>query len=174
MLDVAVVVAAEWPLPDGGEWEATIARAVEAAVLASPCAAICNSATCYEVAVRLSNDAEVHALNREWRGKDKPTNVLSFPQMDADDILAAHSASLGEQERLLGDAILALETCVREAAGKRLTITEYACHLVVHATFHLLGFDHEDDTAARDMEDRERAAMADMGFGDPYRADEVF
>lgn len=171
MLDVAVTVAADWPLPDGGDWEAVVTRAVEAAVSASPYADILDAEEAYEVAVRLSDDAEVHALNREWRGKDKPTNVLSFPQMEPEEI--GEGSMHPGQELLLGDAVLAVQTCVREAAEKRLSVTEYAAHLVVHATFHLLGFDHEDDEAARDMENRERAAMARMGYEDPYRTDEV-
>lgn len=168
MIDVAVTVAEGWPADDA-EWEALAARAVGAAVAVTPYRAIADAAVCYEVAVRLTDDAEVHTLNADWRGKDRPTNVLSFPQVEP--AMIGQTVAMEGAEILLGDIVLARETCLREAAEKAMAPSEYVCHLVVHATLHLLGYDHEDDEAASAMEDLERQAMGGMGFADPYRTD---
>lgn len=114
----------------------------------------------------LSDDAEVHALNREWRGKDKPTNVLSFPMLERAELLAL--APEGPPE-LLGDIALAFETCQREAAEKGIPLEHHAAHLIVHGLLHLAGYDHEtsaEDAAA--MEALEIKALALMGIADPY------
>lgn len=168
MLDVAVSGTETWP---GGVdvWEDAIIEAVEAAVRASPFAAIASTAQSVEIAVRLSDDAEVHALNRQWRGKDKPTNVLSFPSLSVEEVAALGSddaAMVGEA--LLGDIILAHETCAREAAEKGLSIAAHARHLAVHGTLHLLGYDHQDDESAEAMERLERDIMQALGHDDPY------
>ena len=113
-----------------------------------------------------SDDAEVHALNREWRGKDRPTNVLSFPMLDRADLLAL--APDGPPE-LLGDIALALETCTREALEKGVPLEHHAAHLVVHGLLHLAGHDHVgSDTEAAAMEALEIKALALMGIADPY------
>lgn len=113
-----------------------------------------------------TSDAEVHVLNREWRGKDKPTNVLSFPMLERDDLVAL--APEGPPE-LLGDIALAYETCAREAAEKGIPLEHHAAHLIVHGLLHLAGHDHEtspEDAAA--MEALEIKALALMGIPDPY------
>lgn len=118
------------------------------------------------VSMVLADDAEVHALNRQWRAKDKPTNVLSFPMLERDDLLDLPPAGPPE---LLGDIALALETCAREAAEKGLPLDHHAAHLIVHGLLHLAGHDHEisaDD--ARIMEQLEIKALALMGIADPY------
>ncbi len=119
------------------------------------------------VTIALSNDAEVRALNRQYRGKDKSTNVLSFPQPDfpqaedeADDVPS------------LGDIVLAFETVEREAAEEGKPFTHHAAHLAVHGTLHLLGFDHEDDEEAGAMEDMETLILAEFDIPNPY-ADET-
>lgn len=111
-------------------------------------------------------DTEVHELNREWRGKDKPTNVLSFPMLDRAGLLAL--APDGPPV-LLGDIALAYETCAREAAEKGIPLEHHASHLVVHGLLHLAGYDHEispQDASA--MEALETKALASMGIADPY------
>lgn len=113
-----------------------------------------------------TSDAEVHALNREWRGKDKPTNVLSFPMLDREDLLALGPDGPPE---LLGDIALAYQTCAREAADKGVPLEHHAAHLIVHGLLHLAGHDHEtspEDAAA--MEALEIKALALMGIPDPY------
>jgi probable rRNA maturation factor len=113
-----------------------------------------------------TSDAEVQALNREWREKDKPTNVLSFPMLDRDELLELRSEGLPE---LLGDISLACETCTREAADKGVPLEAHATHLVIHGLLHLAGLDHElssEDAAA--MEALEIKALALLGIADPY------
>ena len=111
--------------------------------------------TAGEVSVFLADDAAVQALNRDWRGKDKPTNVLSFP--------APENAA-----RLLGDIALARETIAREAAEQGKSFEAHAAHLIVHGFLHLLGYDHEEEEEAEAMETRERAILAALGIADPY------
>jgi probable rRNA maturation factor len=114
-----------------------------------------------ELSVALCDDATMKTLNREWRGKNKPTNVLSFPHSDAPPPGAP---------RHLGDVILGLETMQREAADQRKPLADHLLHLVVHGVLHLLGFDHELAAEAREMERREVRILAGLGVADPYRA----
>ncbi len=115
-----------------------------------------------------TGDAEVHALNREWRGKDKPTNVLSFPMLERGDLAALNPDGPPE---LLGDIALAFETCAREAAEKAIALEHHAAHLIVHGLLHLAGHDHETCAAdAEAMEALEIKALAHMGIGNPYCA----
>jgi probable rRNA maturation factor len=114
----------------------------------------------------LTSDAEIHALNREWRRRDTPTNVLSFPMLERGDLLAL---SADGPPVLLGDVALAHETCAREAAGKGVALQDHAVHLAVHGLLHLAGHDHESSTAdAEAMEALETKALALMGIADPY------
>ena len=121
-----------------------------------------------ELSVLLTSDAEVHALNSEWRGKDKPTNVLSFPMAEPEDLDGSDDAG---PELMLGDVILARGVCVAEAADKGISLENHAAHLMVHGTLHLLGYDHMDDDSAADMEARETRALARLGIADPYEGE---
>jgi probable rRNA maturation factor len=112
------------------------------------------------VGVILTDDAEQRRLNREYRGKDAPTNVLSFPIGDA---------APGGGTVLLGDVVLAFETVAREATEQKKPLADHLRHLVVHGVLHLLGFDHETDAEAEVMEAREAAILAGLGVPDPYR-----
>jgi probable rRNA maturation factor len=116
-----------------------------------------------EVSVLLADDARVRELNRDWRGKDKPTNVLSFPAWEAGDPAPAGGPLP------LGDVALALETVLREAAAEGKAPEAHLAHLVVHGTLHLLGHDHEDEDEAERMEALEVGALARLGIADPYR-----
>jgi probable rRNA maturation factor len=114
----------------------------------------------------LADDAEVHRLNREWRAKDKPTNVLSFPMIAQADLLLLSPEG---PEELLGDIALALETCTREATEKSVSLEHHAAHLIVHGLLHLAGHDHEVSPAHADaMEALEIKALAELGIADPY------
>nr|WP_202392422.1 rRNA maturation RNase YbeY [Qipengyuania citrea] len=116
--------------------------------------------------VLFTSDADVHALNKEWRGKDKPTNVLSFPMLEREDLLDL--APEGPPE-MLGDIALAAGTCAREAAEKGVPLETHATHLLIHGLLHLAGHDHVDsDAQAEAMEALEIAALAKLGIGDPY------
>jgi probable rRNA maturation factor len=155
----------EWDSSEN--WAALAERAVAAAVAESEWAALSGSRLSAEISVKFTTDAEVHALNAEYRGKDKPTNVLSFPMVDPDLLDALASAGAGEA--LLGDVVLAHGVCAREAAEKSVTVADHAAHLVVHGTLHLLGYDHEEsDAEAEAMEAVERRALAALHIADPY------
>lgn len=165
MLDVAVALVADWPGSED-EWEELCLAAVRAALAASSHPLLADGPATVEVAVRLTDDAEVQGLNATWRGKDKPTNVLSFPQVQPDLIDVIGNADDGEI--LLGDIVLAHQTCAREAAEKGAALAAHASHLVVHGLLHLLGHDHVDEPDALRMEEIERSAMATLGYDDPY------
>ncbi len=111
-------------------------------------------------------DEEVRVLNREWRTRDAPTNVLSFPMLTRAE-LAAMSGEGGPE--MLGDIALAFETCTREAAEKGVGLKDHAAHLIVHGLLHLAGHDHvEGEEQAEAMEALEIKALAQMGIADPY------
>jgi probable rRNA maturation factor len=111
----------------------------------------------YQAAIVLAGDEEMRALNRNWRGKDSSTNVLSFPA----------GGDIGEPG-FLGDIVLAYETVAREAREQEKPLKDHVAHLVVHGLLHLIGFDHADDAEAEEMESLERAALARLGIADPY------
>ena len=115
-----------------------------------------------EVGIRLTDDAEQRALNRDYRGQDKPTNVLSFPGVDP-----GMPREPG-QPLLLGDVVVALETTVREADEFGRTVEAHLAHLIVHGVLHLLGHDHLDDAEAAAMEALETRVLAGLGYADPY------
>ncbi len=116
-----------------------------------------------DVVVLLCSDAEMRDLNREYRKKDKATNVLSFPAPKAMRVK-------GVLEHL-GDVALGLETCVREAQEQKKTLKNHVMHLSVHGTLHLLGYDHMTDDEAEEMESLERDILAGLGVPDPYAQD---
>jgi probable rRNA maturation factor len=148
-----------WP---DGAWDALAERALGAAAAVEPVLANPRLST----SLLFTSDDEVHELNREWRGKDKPTNVLSFPMLEREDLLAL--APEGPPE-MLGDLALAHETCAREAAEKGISLDDHAAHLIVHGLLHLAGHDHVDsDEQAEAMEALEIAALAKLGIADPY------
>jgi probable rRNA maturation factor len=161
-------VVEDWPAHD---WEDLAGRAATVALAASPQAALADSAATIEIAVRLTSDEEVRTLNRQYRQQDKPTNVLSFPMVQPD--LIDTLANTDDGEVLLGDIVLAYETCAREAEEKGVPLADHAAHLIVHGTLHLLGYDHIDDVKADAMEAIERAAMSALGLHDPYKDHET-
>lgn len=114
-----------------------------------------------EVSILLSDDEQVRELNKSYRGKDKPTNVLSFASMDESDHLAP--APL-----LLGDVVIAFGVTVAEANDEEKTLSDHLSHLVVHGMLHLLGHDHELDEQAEQMEALEIQTLAGLGIDDPY------
>ncbi len=164
MLSVETRQASPWP--DSLDWDARAGEAVAAALALTPWAGLADAAPLVEVAVRLTGDVEVQALNRDFRGKDRSTNVLSFPQVQAD--LLAGLANSDDGEILLGDIVLARETCAREAEEKGISLIDHATHLIVHGTLHLVGYDHMDDPGATAMEALEVKALASLGIANPY------
>ncbi|MGB3456267.1 MAG: rRNA maturation RNase YbeY [Litorimonas sp.] len=132
-----------WP-----EVEALIAPAVRSAMQEV------DGAVAGELSVVLSGDAHVRTLNRDFRGKDAPTNVLSFP--------------MPAETGLMGDVVFARETLEREARDQGKRFEAHFVHLLVHGVLHLQGFDHMDDASAKDMEAREIRALARLSIDNPY------
>ena len=115
------------------------------------------------VAVIVDDDERIRLLNKLWRGLDKPTNVLSFPAPDTPSGPASH----------VGDIAISYETAAREAAAEGKSLGDHVAHLSVHGFLHLLGFDHESDDEAEEMEGLERVILARIGVSDPYVAHEA-
>ncbi|HMI39784.1 MAG TPA: rRNA maturation RNase YbeY [Sphingomicrobium sp.] len=166
ILDVALDADPEWDSSIG--WANLAEAAAEAAIAESRFPELAAGPRTIELSVRLAENDEVRALNAHWRGKDKPTNVLSFPLAGEAELAAAPA---GGPELMLGDIILARGVCADEAAEKAIPIDQHAAHLMVHGTLHLLGYDHHDDEDAADMEARETRALARLGIADPYGED---
>jgi probable rRNA maturation factor len=164
VIETEVLVEAGWL--DGCDWSVIGSAAVTAAISNTPHAGLIASDASIEVSIKFTNDDEVQALNRDYRGKDKPTNVLSFPMVEPDQIMAASDTA----EVLLGDIVLAYETCLREADERGITLQAHATHLIVHGTLHLLGYDHVDELEADAMEALEQDIMAALGLHNPYEA----
>ena len=162
MLEIAIDADEEW---DSSSWDRLVRDAAEAAIAESAFPQLTAGTRPVELSVRLTSDSEVQALNSAWRGKDKPTNVLSFPQVEPEEL--ADVAPEGP-DLMLGDLVLAHGTCAREAEEKAIPLADHAAHLVVHGTLHLLGYDHGDDDEAEAMEQREVRALARLGIADPY------
>jgi probable rRNA maturation factor len=154
----------DWPEPSvtWGSWEALAERAAAAAGEAEPLL----GKPRLEASILFTSDEEVHTLNCEWRGRDKPTNVLSFPMLGRAELAAL--APEGPPV-MLGDIALAYQTCAREAAETGVPLEHHAAHLIVHGLLHLAGHDHvESDTQAEKMEAIEIAILAKMAIPDPY------
>lgn len=150
-LDISVE-AAEWGDEDAlaAPCRSAVAAALAAARVGEPVA----------LAILLTDDEAIREINQEWRDQDKPTNVLSFPAPP----VPGHPGP-----RPLGDVVLARETIAREAQAEGKSFEDHFAHLLVHGTLHCLGYDHDTDEAAAEMEAMEVAALASIGIGDPYR-----
>ena len=159
MIGVETDVSDDWD--SRTDWAALARTAVHAAIAASRHAGLSDS----EVSVTFTTDDEVRGLNAKWRGKERPTNVLSFPMAKEAELASA---------QLIGDIVVAHGVCAREAEEKNVEVATHAAHLVVHGTLHLLGYDHEtSDAEAEEMEETERRALASIGIADPYHVSEV-
>jgi probable rRNA maturation factor len=139
------------------------AEAVVRGAISQAAAATGVAAPVAEVAVLLCDDAMIAALNAQWRGREEPTNVLSFPAPPA------AGASVSEPGAVhLGDIAIACETVRREAREQGRTVSAHLAHLSVHGFLHLLGYDHQTDSDAEQMEGLEREILSGLGISDPY------
>jgi probable rRNA maturation factor len=164
---------------EAGDWESTLSdpqTLVETAAHAAFAAAEMPDALAgalaagrpAEMSLVLADDAKVQILNRGYRGKDRPTNVLSFALLDdADDTDDGLAAEPG-MPILIGDVVLAYETVLREAGEQGKSFGDHVTHLVIHGVLHLLGYDHETDPDADRMERLETTILARLGIADPY------
>jgi probable rRNA maturation factor len=161
------IVGGEWD--ESVDWGSLAGRAVAAALAGAGGARLLQrSDALVEVSVRLTDDQEMQRLNLDYRGKDQPTNVLSFAMHEAGALGRWTEAS--ETDLLLGDLAMGHETVLREAQEKGITVQAHVTHLLVHGTLHLLGYDHEEDAAATAMETMETKVLAGLGIADPYLA----
>lgn len=133
---------------------------VRASIGAALSGAAFKDPNCY-VAVLFTDDDEIAVINAEWRGKNKPTNVLSFPTPE--DLPVP-----GGELRPLGDLVLAHGVITREAQEQGKTLRDHTAHLIVHGTLHLLGYDHESDDEAAEMETLETRILMGLGISNPY------
>ncbi len=154
MMHIDCAIAQEsdqWPELDFKHIEKTITATLKAAEFEE-------ESSEYEISLLLTDDIGIQALNREYRDKDKPTNVLSFPQ---DDPFAA-------QAGILGDIILAYETIKREAIDHKKSFDDHLTHLIIHGTLHLIGYDHITENEAQIMEALEVKILSQFGIKNPY------
>jgi probable rRNA maturation factor len=144
---------------DAPQWNAVpgVEPALRRAISAAAAPAIDDASA--ELAIVLTNDAAIRELNRQWRGHDRPTNVLSFPS-------GGPTPAAGP--RLLGDVVIAYETTAQEAQSQGVPFDHHLAHLAVHGFLHLLGYDHESDADAEAMERLEREILARLDVPDPY------
>jgi probable rRNA maturation factor len=154
-LPLHIDIRIESPLWDG---QPLAEKTVRNSVLA---AAAALSTARGEVSIVLTDDSTIRSLNQDWRGIDKPTNVLSF---------TASGPDIGEGTRLLGDIVIAFETLERECADENRDFLHHLAHLAVHGFLHLNGYDHKTDAQAEAMEELESKIMARLNMPDPYRA----
>ena len=192
MIDVELDIGLDWRNSGFGQVE--VEKAVDAAVKFAGLPGLADYPSPIEVSIKLTDNSEIHALNKQWRDKDKPTNVLSFPMLEDDELNSLRHPELvsgsiapqmpdgeaakwmlkqvrgeeQEMELLLGDIILAYGVCEAEAAEKNIPVADHAAHLVIHGMLHLLGHDHIDDDEAEAMEALEVKALASIGLGNPY------
>ncbi len=160
-MDLEVDIEEPWPAAD---WTALAQRAAAASAEVAP--ELGNPRL--SASVLFTSDAQIHVLNRQWRGRDKATNVLSFPMLSREELLALPRQGPPD---MLGDIALACETCAREAEEKGVSLEQHAAHLIVHGLLHLAGYDHEISAGDADaMEALEVKALALMGIADPYAA----
>ena len=153
---------------EAGEWAAALpdAQALAERAILAVCTHLGDVPVNAEVSVLLTDDAHQQILNRDWRGKDKPTNVLSFPGDDVDDL---PPDGLGGAPVLLGDIAVAFETTQSEAVALPQSLDHYFSHLIVHGMLHLLGFDHETEDDADEMEPLEIEILHGLGIASPYQ-----
>ena len=163
MIEVGVNCDQSWPQLD---WQTMACHSVTTAIAATPHGDLITTPATIEISIRLTADAEVHTLNRQYRQQDKPTNVLSFPMVQPD--LIDTLANTDDGEVLLGDIVLAYETCAREAGERGVSTQDHAMHLIVHGVLHLLGYDHMTDADADAMEAIEKSVLASLGLHEPY------
>ncbi len=164
MLQIELNTGPDWQ--DKIDWQKRSEKAVGAALSISPYGELAQQSFVLEISVKLSNNDEVQQLNAAYRGKDKPTNVLSFPLVPQDLLQSLSNSDDGEV--LLGDIIMAHDVCASEAVEKSIAMEDHASHLLVHGVLHLLGYDHETETDALIMEALEVKALQNLGIANPY------
>lgn len=173
-LDALPGLTFDFDLLDESLGEAVFVRPkIEAAIAAALIVTINRTHVPMELSVRVVSNDESQQLNGDYRGKDKPTNVLSFPGVEPDDIFDAFDmAEAGGPPVMLGDLVIAGPVVVAEAREQNKPVAHHLAHLCVHGVLHLMGFDHIEEEDAEEMEALEREILADFGIPDPYACDD--
>jgi probable rRNA maturation factor len=164
-IDIDIVINDDQWQQAGFDPETETSLAIQAALNGARYPKPLTKARPLELSVNLTSNAEIQALNRTWRGKDKPTNILSFASIDDPDFRLA--ASLPGPFHL-GDLVLAWGVVAAEAAEQRKTLHDHFAHLLIHGTLHLLGYDHEVEAEAETMEALEIDILKRLGIENPY------
>ncbi|MEW4467172.1 rRNA maturation RNase YbeY [Parasphingorhabdus sp. JC815] len=164
MLQIELNTGPQWQ--NGIDWQKRSEEAAKAALSVSSYGGLADRNFALEISIKLSGNEEVQQLNLAYRGKDKPTNVLSFPMVPYDLLDGLSNSDDGEV--LLGDIIMAYDICQNEAQEKAIPMEDHASHLLVHGVLHLLGHDHEQESDALIMEALEIKALQNLGIANPY------
>ncbi len=169
MLQIELNKGPDWH--DKIDWQKRSEKAADAALSVSPYGALAQKKFALEISIKLSNNDEVQQLNSAYRGKDKATNVLSFPLVPRDLLQSLSNSDDGEV--LLGDIIMAYDVCASEAGQKSIAMEDHASHLLIHGILHLLGYDHETENDALIMEALEVKALKNLGIANPYTEQQI-
>ena len=164
MLQIELNIGPKWQ--SGINWQERSEKAAKAALAVSSYGGLTERNFALEISIKLSGNEEVQQLNAAYRGKDRPTNVLSFPMVPHDLLDSLSNSDDGEV--LLGDIIMAYDICQNEAQEKVISIEDHVSHLLVHGVLHLLGHDHEQESDALIMEALEIRALQNLGIANPY------
>lgn len=164
MLQIELNIGPEWQ--SGINWQKRSEKAAKAALSVSSYGDLAERNFALEISIKLSGNEDVQQLNSAYRGKDRPTNVLSFPMVPHDLLDSLSNSDDGEV--LLGDIIMAYDICRDEAQEKAIPMEDHASHLLVHGVLHLLGHDHEQEADALIMEALEVKALQNLGIANPY------
>ncbi len=173
MIDVDIDTSPIWG--DSQDWKDIAQNAVHAAIEYSAYKKFSEDKKTISISIKLSDNDEINALNKQYRNKDKPTNILSFPLIETQelDTLYNHQNSTNPNniaipEILLGDLILAYSICRDEANSKSISLADHFTHLIIHGVLHLIGYDHIIDNDANVMQSIEIKALKKLGLDDPY------
>ena len=150
-------------------WEEADVPAVAERAARAALAAAGRDPGLHEIGLLLTDDAKMAGLNGQFRGMEKPTNVLSWPAFEGE--VPTTPGEPGEGPLFIGDIALGFDTCLREAGEAGISLADHAAHLIVHGVLHLLGFDHGADGEAEEMEALETKVLASMGVANPYSAE---
>lgn len=164
MIEIDLDIAPNWEKEI--HWSDLSKKSINEAIKLSDYNFLCSIDNNVSISISLSKNEKVHALNKQYRDKDKPTNILSFPMVEPTELsgLAEHPIP----EILLGDMILSYDICYAEAKEKGISLTNHYQHLIVHGILHLLGYNHIEDDDAEKMQTIEILALKNMGIENPY------
>lgn len=164
MIEIDIIIGADW---DGNiDWYGLSEQSVATAIKYSNYNEIIDIDHIVSISISLSNNDEVHSLNHQYRGKDKPTNILSFPMLHKDELANINQNII--PEILLGDLILSYQICHNEAQEKNIRLTDHFQHLIIHGILHLLGYNHIEDDDAEKMQSIEIYGLNILGIDNPY------